>query len=153
MLTSLALSLPSAPADYHRFHSPIGPSTLSEIHSTQGSYLTVNPCAVNQDFDVFTSNRRDTILCEWSPTEGISKKIPVAFVAVGAMLVGGIHWTSSPGASPHRGQELGYFAYGGSTCIAVFPPEANVKWDEDLKKNSLRQRETIVRVGERIGSI
>jgi len=34
-----------------------------------------------------------------------------------------------------RGDELGYFAYGGSTIVAVFERDT-VEWDEDLLRNS-----------------
>lgn len=70
------------------------------------------------------------------------------------MLVGSIGWSPGAvqGATVQRGDELGYFAYGGSTVIAVFPPEAQVEWDADLKKNSQElNMETMVRVGERLG--
>lgn len=50
-----------------------------------------------------------------------------------------------------RGDESGYFAYGGSTTILVFPPEAKVQWDQDLLENSKNRLETMVRVGDRIG--
>lgn len=50
-----------------------------------------------------------------------------------------------------KGDELGYFAYGGSTCILLFKKDA-VKFDEDLVTASLRGVETLVRMGERIGA-
>lgn len=50
-----------------------------------------------------------------------------------------------------RGDECGYYAYGGSTNIVIFPPEAKVKWDQDLLDSSRNGLETMVRVGERIG--
>lgn len=50
---------------------------------------------------------------------GTGKK--VAIVAVGAMLVGSVNWTRKAGEEIKKGEELGYFAYGGSTVIAVFP--------------------------------
>ena len=48
---------------------------------------------------------------------------PVAYVAIGAMLVGSIVWTAGgkKGTTVKRGEELGYFAYGGSTIVALFP--------------------------------
>jgi phosphatidylserine decarboxylase len=97
------------------------------------------PQAVNANFDVFSSNRRDTLLLNWTPKGAGSPVIPVAFVAIGAMLVGSIGWTNA------------YFAYGGSTIVCVFPPEAKVQWDQDLKDNSANGIETMVRVGDRIG--
>ncbi|PWN50204.1 hypothetical protein IE53DRAFT_330720 [Violaceomyces palustris] len=139
-----------APADYHRYHHPVGPAVCGPTRHCDGEYYTVNPQAVNEDFDVFTCNRRDVLLLDWSPTP--SEHHAVAFVSIGAMLVGSIGWTNSnQGSSVKRGDELGYFAYGGSTCITVFPPAAKVVWDPDLMQNSLAGLETMVRVGDRIG--
>lgn len=74
-----------------------------------------------------------------------------AFVAVGAMLVGSIVWSKKPGDTIKKGEELGYFQYGGSTCICVFPGHC-VKFDDDLTKTSGDGMETLVKVGEKIGT-
>lgn len=113
--------------------------------------MTFAATVVNENFDVFTNNKRDVLMSTWTPKDG--QALPYALVAIGAMLVGSIGWSEGAveGAPAHRGQELGWFQYGGSTCIAVFPPEAKVQWDADLLKTSQGGRETIVKVGERIG--
>lgn len=75
-------------------------------------------------------------MLDWTPIKGKSA-IRFAFVSIGALLVGSNVFTNAkPNLTAQRGKEMGYFAYGGSTCIAVFPPEAKVKWDEDLLTNS-----------------
>ncbi|KAN0065365.1 hypothetical protein ACQY0O_001201 [Thecaphora frezii] len=140
-----------APADYHRYHHPVGPVVCGPTRHCQGEYYTVNPQAVNADFDVFTCNRRDVLLLDWKP-EPQKPSHTVAFVAIGAVLVGSIGWVNANhGSRAGRGDELGYFAYGGSTVVAVFPPSAKVQWDRDLLDNSIDGLETIVRVGDRIG--
>ncbi|KAK0543219.1 hypothetical protein OC845_006228 [Tilletia horrida] len=140
-----------APADYHRWHNTVGPAVAGPIKNIKGEYYTVNPQAVNADFAVFTANRRDVGLLHWTPEAGGATHA-VAVVAVGAMLVGSIQWTDfTQGSSVQRGDEQGYFKYGGSTCIVVFPPSAKVEWDADLLANSQAGVETMVRVGERIG--
>lgn len=112
----------------------------------------MQPQAVNAEFDVFSGNRRDVLVLDWSLKGEAGASIPVAFVAIGAMLVGSIGWTNaSQGSSVQRGDECGYYAYGGSTNIAIFPPEAKVQWDQDLLDNSRNGLETMVRVGDRIG--
>ncbi|GAA5867688.1 hypothetical protein JCM8547_001342 [Rhodosporidiobolus lusitaniae] len=149
-----------APADYHRYHSPVD-AVVGETKSVEGTYYTVNPCAVNENLDVFTCNKRDiTYLHVTLPSSSTSSSsttssttsqtIPIAFVQIGAMLVGSIKRTVPQGESVKRGGELGYFAYGGSTVIALFPP-GTVKFDEDLVRNSKAKLETAVRVGEQIG--
>ncbi|GAA6056378.1 hypothetical protein JCM3770_005979 [Rhodotorula araucariae] len=137
-----------APADYHRFHSPVT-ATVGATRRVEGTYYTVNPVCVNEpSIDVFTQNKRDVTVLS-VPRAGGST-VPVAYVQVGAMLVGSIVRTVDEGKEVKRGEELGYFAYGGSTIIAVFPPGL-VQFDADLLENSKGAIETIVRAGEQIG--
>lgn len=70
------------------------------------SNCVVNPQAVNEPgFDVLSSNRRAIL---YMTHTGSGQK--VAFVAIGAMLVGSIEWTkgSKTGATVTRGEDLGY---------------------------------------------
>ncbi|GAA5990461.1 hypothetical protein JCM10908_007382 [Rhodotorula pacifica] len=130
-----------APADYHRYHSPVS-GTVGKSKSIEGTYYTVNPVCVNENLDVFTKNKRDVTLLSCDRPDGST--VPVAFVQVGAMLVGSIVRTQEEGKKVRRADELGYFAYGGSTIIALFPP-GHVQWDADLLKNSAAAMETIVK--------
>lgn len=133
-----------APQDYHRYHSPVAGRVVS-ITDVPGHLLTVNPIAVNCVYaDVFTINKRAVMVID-TPNFG-----PVAFVAIGATLVGSIVWSVKPGDVISRGSELGYFKFGGSTCIALFPKDT-VKWDQDIASNSLRSLETLIQMGNRIG--
>lgn len=68
-----------------------------------------------------------------------------------AMLVGSIGWSKKPGDKVCKGEELGWFQYGGSTTITVFPKSGGVEFDSDLVENSKKQMETLVRVGMEIG--
>jgi len=136
-----------APSDYHRFHSPID-GEVGEIVGIPGQYYTVNPQAVNElGFDVFTANTRSVLYMKH-----IRTGLPVAFVAIGALLVGSIKWTNGgrKGYVITRGEELGYFAYGGSTVVAVFPPGV-IRFDPDLIGNSDQPIETLVKVGWSLG--
>ncbi|KAH9479481.1 Phosphatidylserine decarboxylase proenzyme 2 [Psilocybe cubensis] len=136
-----------APADYHRFHCPID-CEVGDIENVPGHFYTVNPQAINEPgFDVLTANTRSILYLKHIPTGQL-----VAYVAVGALLVGSIQWTGGKekGAVLKRGDELGYFAYGGSTIVIVFPKEI-VEFDEDLVSNSQKPIETLVKVGYSIG--
>ncbi|CAJ0635976.1 8421_t:CDS:2 [Entrophospora sp. SA101] len=101
-----------APQDYHRFHSPIARKII-EIKPINGKYYTVNPMAVNEELDVLTENARSLLLLE--STSSITPKTKLAFIPVGALLVGSIRYTINKGDVIGKGDELGYFAYGGST--------------------------------------
>lgn len=133
-----------APQDYHRFHSPVDGTVIS-IVDIPGKYYSVNPLAVCTELDVFTENRRVVSLLE---SEAFGQ---VAFVSIGATLVGSINFTGmKKGAYVKRGDELGYFAYGGSTVAVLFEP-GRVLFDEDLVLSSLDAVETLVKVGEKVG--
>ncbi|KAG1457459.1 hypothetical protein G6F56_006600 [Rhizopus delemar] len=97
-----------APQDYHRFHSPVD-GQIKKIHRVQGQYYTVNPMAIRTTLDVYGDNKRDVVYME-SDTFG-----KVAVVLIGAMMVGSILMTRDKGDYLSRADELGYFAFGGST--------------------------------------
>lgn len=135
-----------APQDYHRYHAPIT-GTVGKTVPINGTYFTVNPMAVNENLNVFTENKRQVTYLH---QEGLTA--PIAFVQIGALLVGSIKLTVKEGQSVTKGDDFGYFAYGGSTVILIFPKEANVKFDEDLIKNSKDKIETVVKVGNHIAT-
>jgi len=137
-----------APADYHRFHSPADVTVGREgIKNVKGQYYTVNPQAVNEPgFDVLTANTRSVMMLNHK----LSGK-PIAVVAVGALLVGSVNWTvNEEGQEVKRGDDLGWFAYGGSTVVVAFPKDT-IQFDEDLIKNSKTSLETLVKVGYSLG--
>lgn len=143
-----------APQDYHRFHAPTT-GKLVHVKRIPGEYYTVNPQAVNERLDVFTANTREVLSLEarvggpGDTSDDDQRTVIAAVVAIGALLVGSIGWDKKPGEWVEKGEGLGYFKYGGSTVVCVFPK--GVSWDEDLLKNSEDGLETLVRTGEKIG--
>jgi phosphatidylserine decarboxylase len=89
-----------APQDYHRFHLPVDGKIISTKH-IEGSYFTVNPMAVRTSVDVYVENARTVTYIE-SECHGT-----VAYVCIGAMLVGSIVITSTPGQYYSRMDEHG----------------------------------------------
>uniref|UniRef100_A0A0D9YKB1 Phosphatidylserine decarboxylase proenzyme 2 n=1 Tax=Oryza glumipatula TaxID=40148 RepID=A0A0D9YKB1_9ORYZ len=133
-----------APQDYHRFHVPVS-GTLEKFVEIPGCLYTVNPIAVNSKYcNVFTENKRVVSIIS---TSEFGK---VAFVAIGATMVGSIEFLKEEGDYVHKGDEFGYFAFGGSTVICVFEKDA-IQFDADLLANSARSLETLVSVGMRLG--
>jgi phosphatidylserine decarboxylase len=113
---------------------------LGAPRNIAGNYHTVNPLAINsQVLNVFTENKRTITLID-SPQFGT-----VAYIAIGATLVGSIIHTCDEGDTLKRGDEVGYFAFGGSTIITLFTKGA-IKFDDDLLLNSAQPLETLVRV-------
>ena len=131
-----------APYDYHRFHFP-DDGEASLTRKIKGQYHSVNPIALSKIPDLYCRNKR-------AVTEFHSKNFGrIAYVEVGAITVGTIIQTYTPG-SVLRGQEKGYFQYGGSTLILLFEPEA-IAFDEDLIADSTAGIEVHVLAGSSIG--
>ena len=70
-------------------------------------------------------------------------------IEVGALLVGKIKNKKKSG-SFYKGEEKGYFMYGGSTVIIMIEKN-KIIIDKEIINNSLSGYETYVKYGEKIG--
>lgn len=141
--TCLLLRL--APVDYHRFHfiadGPCTPST--EI---RGTYYSVNMIALSRRVRIFCQNRRSYSV-QQSPQWG-----RVLYIEVGATAVGSIIQSFEPHRPISRGEEKGYFKFGGSTILVFFEP-GRVVIDDDIMAQSALDIEVKVLAGEPIGRL
>lgn len=127
--------------DYHRYCWPFD-GVPGKQNRIQGLYHTVNPLAAEK-MPIYRENTREYLEIE---TECFGTAL---MMEVGALLVGRIR--NHPMEAPvHRGQEKGYFQFGGSTVILMLGPEA-VRLDQDIICNSQNGEETVVKMGEQIG--
>jgi len=131
-----------APVDYHRFHFPCDCTIASDVCVIPGKYHSVNPIALLKYPDVYAENERQIVRCQASFGD-------FWMVDVGAFGVGTIVQTFE-GRVHTKGDEKGYFKFGGSTVILVLPAGA-VIFDDDLVRSSDAGLETRVLCGERIG--
>jgi phosphatidylserine decarboxylase len=128
--------------DYHRYCYAVAGRRYGETH-IQGVYHTVSPHGAALE-PVYRENTREYALVE---TEEFGVLLTME---VGALLVGKIQNHPAP-AQVQRGQEKGMFLFGGSTVILVLE-QGRVALDEDILRNSLAGEETIVKMGEKIGT-
>lgn len=131
-----------APFDYHRFHFPISGS-VSHITRIDGDYYSVNPLALRKMTEIFCLNKREFTIIS-NPLFG-----DVVMTEVGATMVGSIVKTYT-GNFVKKGEEKGYFKFGGSTVVLLFEKN-KIRIDEDLLINTLKGYETVIKEGERIG--
>ncbi len=102
-----------APPDYHRYHFPVD-ATVNKVSLIPGALFSVSPIALRQMVNVLTENKRMLV-------EMTSKKYGnILQVVIGATAVGAIHITAKKGCSYKKGEELGYFSFGGSMVITLF---------------------------------
>ena len=127
--------------DYHRYCYPDN-AKKSRNRYLPGVFHTVNPIAAEARH-IYAENARELTLLR---TENFGD---VLQMEVGAMLVGKIHNHHGIG-KVYRGQEKGYFMFGGSTVILLLE-KGRFEADEDILRNSLAGYETEVKYGECIG--
>ncbi|MCH5274291.1 MAG: phosphatidylserine decarboxylase [Lachnospiraceae bacterium] len=127
-------------SDCHRYYF-IDDGMYLKRYRVKGLLHTIRPIAGK--YRVFCRNQREV---SYLKTENLGN---IIWVEVGALLVGCIQ--NHPQKHFKKMEEKGYFEYGGSTILVFL--RNNVKIDEDILKNSKKQIETKVKIGERIGKI
>mmetsp|Transcript_17002 Transcript_17002/g.23479 ORF Transcript_17002/g.23479 Transcript_17002/m.23479 type:complete len:128 (+) Transcript_17002:479-862(+) len=114
--------------------------------SLLSSPFSPKPAAVCNNVDVLTDNKRTCIEIK---TKDFGT---VIYVLIGATDVASIQLGVSQGSVVCKGQELGYFAYGGSCVVVVFE-ERSIIFDRDLERQSKIGMETLVKYGSSLGRV
>lgn len=127
--------------DYHRY-CYIEDGEIVGQKRIKGRLHTVS--SISKQYKVYIENQREYQVIN---TRNLGRIIQME---VGALLVGRIVNTQSKLAM--RGEEKGYFSYGGSTII-VFIKANQAIIDEDIMKHSQENIETKVKYGEPVGRI
>ncbi|MBU3179000.1 phosphatidylserine decarboxylase [Clostridium estertheticum] len=131
------------PTDYHRFHF-IDNGVCAGTTKIKGHYYSVNPVALKNINKLFCQNKR-----EWSVFHSDNFGDTI-YMEVGATCVGTIIQSYSKDSRVIKGNEKGYFKFGGSTVIILFKKNA-VKIDDNLLLQTQLGFETAVLMGEKIG--
>jgi phosphatidylserine decarboxylase len=130
------------PVDYHRYHYPDNGKVLDHFR-VAGAYDSVNPLALKYKNQIFIKNERYTSILQ---TENFGR---LAYIEVGAICVGKIV-QSHPWSKPFtRGEEKGYFLFGGSTVILLGEKGA-WKPSQDIMSNTLNGIETYLQLGQEV---
>lgn len=132
------------PVDYHRFHFPCA-GTPGEAKGIHGPLYSVSPIALRQRPTLLWENKRSITQLK---TEKLGE---VLLLEVGATCVGTIKQTYCPGHTVAKGEEKGYFLFGGSCFITIFEPN-RVKFSEVLLEHSAQQREVYARMGDEMAT-
>lgn len=136
-----ALVFRLSPEDYHHYLF-CDDGIIINNYKIDGKYHSVNPI-VYDNYKVFRENTRECTLIKTNNFKNIM------YVEVGALLVGKICNIKKQGKFK-KGEEKGYFMYGGSTVILLIQKDA-LLIDDEIIKNSNKNIETCVKCGEKIG--
>ncbi len=127
--------------DYHRYCHVASGKPISE-KKISGCLHTVS--SISYRHKVFAENKREYQVIQ-SDNMGLFVQMEV-----GALLVGEIINHKSDMA--RKGEEKGYFSFGGSTIIVLIQ-EKKVTLDEDILQNASDETEIKVKYSEKIGAI
>jgi phosphatidylserine decarboxylase len=130
------------PVDYHRFHFPAA-GLPGETRLIDGPLYSVSPIALRKRLSYLWTNKRTLTRLE---TRNFGT---ILLLEIGATCVGTIAQTFKSGTAVAKGDEKGYFAFGGSSTITIFEPGA-VTLETDLAEQSSRQTELYAKVGTRM---
>ena len=120
------------PFNYHRWHSPIN-GTIEKAYVKQGLYFTqdnsMKEDKTDQDMSegYLTNVETRAIIYIKADDENIGTVcvMPVGMVEISSC---NINKNIKPGKKVKKGDELGYFAYGGSTHCLIFEPNVIKKF-------------------------
>ncbi|MCF6155527.1 MAG: hypothetical protein E3K36_09805 [Candidatus Brocadia sp.] len=128
------------PSDYHRFHSPVN-GKIIEVKQLGGLYFAAQGWT-----NYFFERRRGYFLIETS-RYGI-----VGVVPVGLADISSISFVRKENDVVQKGDELGFFAYGGSAIVLLFEP--NRLMDPIYVNNTVYEVSNVkVKMGQKIGSL
>lgn len=132
------------PVDYHRYHYPDAGRVLHHF-PIKGIYDSVNPLALKAKGEIFIMNER---YCSILETQNFGK---LAYIEVGATCVGKIVQSHQWKNEFKRGEEKGYFLFGGSTVI-VLGQKGLWKPSADIITNTQNGIETYLHLGDEVAT-
>jgi phosphatidylserine decarboxylase precursor len=129
--------------DYHRYHVPVA-GTVREVRNISGKvYMDVfreDDGTLNVvDGDTYQFNQERGLVVIESPEVGL-----VAVLPIGMAYVSSVNLTTEVGAELRKGDQFGYFMFGGSDIVTVFQ-DRNVVLDAEVGKKYLQ--------GQRLGEL
>ncbi len=129
--------------DYHRYHVPVG-GTVKEVRNISGRvYMDVGTDADGGftvvDGDTYQFNQERGLVVIDSPELGL-----VAVLPIGMAYVSSVNLTPKVAAELQKGDEFGFFLFGGSDIVMLFQ-DRNVVLDAEVGRKYLQ--------GQRIGHL
>jgi phosphatidylserine decarboxylase len=129
--------------DYHRYHVPVA-GEIKEVRKIQGRvYMDMTRTADGRlqalDGDTYQYNQERGLIIIDSPEVGL-----VAVLPIGMGPISSVNLTPDVGARLQKGEEFGYFMFGGSDIVMLFQSK-KVVIDAEVGKKYLQ--------GQRIGEI
>ena len=129
--------------DYHRYHVPVA-GTVREVRNVSGKvymdvFREVDGTLNVVDGDTYQFNQERGLLVIDSPEVGL-----VAVLPIGMAYVSSVNLTTEVAAELRKGDQFGYFMFGGSDIVTVYQ-DRNVVLDAEIGRKYLQ--------GQRLGEL
>lgn len=119
--------------EYHRWHSPVN-GAVRDTYVVNGSYYAESPAVgfdeggpnLSQSYITNVASRAVMFIEADDPVIGLMCVVAIGMAEVSSNVI-----TAKTGQTVRKGQELGYFQFGGSTHCLVFRPGVIASWNED----------------------
>jgi phosphatidylserine decarboxylase len=142
--------------NYHRWHSPIS-GTIKKAFVREGTYYSEtepegqNPdgMKLSQGYLAHVATRAIILIEADDPAIGLACLMPVGMVEVSSCV---IHPEIRPGHRVQKGEEVGYFQYGGSTYCLIFQPGAIASFTPESLPQSANPDPPLVLLGTQIAT-
>jgi phosphatidylserine decarboxylase len=128
------------PTDYHRFHFPCA-GVPDEPRLLNGPLFSVSPIALRVRPTILWENKRFLTRLR---SDDLGE---VLLMEIGATNVGSVTHTSTPHLRVTKGDEKGFFRFGGSSFITIFEPD-RIRFADDLLEHSAHGREVFAKMGD-----
>lgn len=132
-----------SPKEYHRFHFPFS-GVLKSVKKIKGKLYSINPVTLKYDSQLFIRNKRTVLQLEFD------NQASAYIVLIGATYIGSIQITHQVGQRFNKGDQCGYFEFGGSTAVILLNTE--LKFNKKILNYSQQGIETFVKLGETIAN-
>lgn len=130
------------PYDYHRFHTPVAGEVI-EAYTVQ-EITSLNIALKEHQFYVennhlnngYEFNQARGILILDTAQSNHSNIGKVAIIPIGMSQISSVNMNVTPGIQLQKGEEFGYFLFGGSDIIMLFQKGSNLQLDTEHKRHN-----------------
>lgn len=140
--------------NYHRWHSPVA-GTIVRAYVQPGTYFSeadsegpeAVEAMVSQGYITHVAARAIILIEADNPAIGLMAVVPVGMVEVSSCVIGD---DIVPGKHVAKGDELGFFQFGGSTECLVFRPGVIDQFSLDALPQPTSEQSSIVKVRSKL---
>ena len=137
-LISCSCSIRLTPKEYHRFHFPMDGEIVDQ-YEVDGKLYSINPTTLAYEPNLFIRNKRLVLHLKFKSGN------QCYLILIGATYIGSVISHKKKGDRFRKGDEAGFFEFGGSTAVILF--DKNFSLNEQVLAHSSQSIESFIELG------